>query len=102
MKVIGKILKLLLCIVLVLVLLLGLALGVFTAAEYRPAETEALIPAHETDAVLEQAVRCPSSAGTAVTERWETMPISSWMEVPLSILRIVNGWKPILQTSGTG
>ena len=53
MKVIGKILKLLLCIVLVLVLLLGLALGVFTAAEYRPAETEALIPAHETDAVLE-------------------------------------------------
>ena len=53
MKVIGKILKLLLCIVLVLVLLFGLALGVFTAAEYRPAETEALIPAHETDAVLE-------------------------------------------------
>ena len=53
MKVIGKTLKLLLCIVLVLVLLLGLALGVFTAAEYRPAETEALIPAHETDAVLE-------------------------------------------------
>ena len=44
MKIAGKILKALACIVLALILLLAVAVGVFTAAEYRPAETEAVIP----------------------------------------------------------
>ncbi len=53
MKIVGKILKALLCLVLVLVLLLVLAVGVFTVAEYRPADTEILIAQQETEAVLE-------------------------------------------------
>ena len=53
MKIVGKILKALLCIVGVLVLLLVLAVGVFTVAEYRPADTESVIAQQETEAVLE-------------------------------------------------
>ena len=53
MKIVRKILKALLCIVLVLVLLLVLAVGVFTVAEYRPADTETIIAQQETEAVLE-------------------------------------------------
>ena len=53
MKIVGKILKALLCIVGVLVLLLVLAVGVFTVVEYRPADTEPVIAQQETEAVLE-------------------------------------------------
>ena len=53
MKIVGKILKALLCLVGVLVLLLVLTVGVFTVAEYRPADTEILIAQQETEAVLE-------------------------------------------------
>ena len=53
MKIIGKLLKALLCIVLVLVLLLVLAVGVFTVAEYRPADTETIIAQQDPEAVLE-------------------------------------------------
>ena len=53
MKTIGKLLKIAGCIVLALVLLVAVALGVFTVAEYRPADTETLIADHETEAVFE-------------------------------------------------
>ncbi|MBR5961540.1 MAG: endonuclease [Clostridia bacterium] len=53
MRLIGKILKVLLCIILALVLLLVLAVGVFTIAEYRPADTETIIEQQEAAAVLE-------------------------------------------------
>ncbi len=53
MKTIGKILKILLCVILAVILLLVLAVGVFTVAEYRPADTEAIIARQETKAVLE-------------------------------------------------
>ena len=53
MKIVAKILKIIGCVLLALVLLVALALGVFTVAEYRPADTETLIADHETDPVLE-------------------------------------------------
>ena len=53
MKIISKILKVIGCILLALVLFVAVALGVFTIAEYRPADTETLIADHETAAVLE-------------------------------------------------
>lgn len=53
MKIIGKVLKALLCIVLALVLLLVLAVGVFTVAEYRPVGTETIVAQQDTEAVLE-------------------------------------------------
>ena len=53
MKIIGKILKAVGCVLLALILLAAVALGVFTAAEYRPADTETVIVDHETEAVLE-------------------------------------------------
>ena len=53
MKIAAKILKIIGCVLLALVLLVAVALGIFTAAEYRPAETETLIADHETDPVLE-------------------------------------------------
>ena len=53
MKIAAKILKMIGCVLLALVLLVAVALGIFTAAEYRPAETETLISDHETDPVLE-------------------------------------------------
>ena len=53
MKTIVKILKILGSVILILVLLLGIALGVFTFAEYRPADTESIIADHPVDAVLE-------------------------------------------------
>ena len=53
MKIIGKILKILGILLLVLVLLVAVALGVFTIAEYRPADTETVIADHETEPVLE-------------------------------------------------
>ena len=52
MKIIWKILKLIIRIVLALVLLLAVALGVFTVAEYRPADTEVIIPDSQVEAVL--------------------------------------------------
>ena len=48
-----KLLKVLFGIILALVLVIAAALGVFTAAEYRPAETETVTADHETQAVLE-------------------------------------------------
>ena len=54
-----KILKAVLFILLALVLVIALALGVFTAAEYRPADAETVVADHETAAVLE--------AGTPMT-----------------------------------
>ena len=42
MKMIGKTLKWIIRVVLALVLLLAVALGVFTAAEYRPADRSAV------------------------------------------------------------
>ena len=53
MKIIGKALKILGCLLLALVLIIAVALGVFTVAEYRPADTETVIADHETEAVLE-------------------------------------------------
>ena len=53
MKIVGKILKILGCVLLALVLIVVIALGVFTVAEYRPADTETVIAGHETEAVLE-------------------------------------------------
>ncbi len=53
MKIVAKILKIIGCVLLALVLLVAVALGVFTAAEYRPAGTETLIADHEADPVLE-------------------------------------------------
>ena len=45
-------LKLIIRIILALVLLLAVVLGVFTAAEYRPADTEVIIPDRSVEAVL--------------------------------------------------
>ena len=53
MKIIRKTLKWIIRIVLSLVLLLAVALGVFTAAEYRPADTEVIIPDRQAEASLE-------------------------------------------------
>ena len=53
MKIAGKILKILGCAVGVLILLIAAALAVLSIAEYRPSETEVLIPDHEAAAVLE-------------------------------------------------
>ena len=53
MKIIGKILKILGCVLLALVLLVAVALGVFTAFEYRPADTETVIADHEVEAAIE-------------------------------------------------
>ena len=53
MKIIRKILKILGSVILALLLLVVAALGVFTVAEYRPADTETVIPDHPVDAVLE-------------------------------------------------
>ena len=53
MKAIGKILKVLGIVLLALILLIGIALGVFTIAEYRPADTETVIANHEVEPVLE-------------------------------------------------
>ena len=53
MRIIRKILKALLCIVLVLILLLILVVGVFSIAEFRPADTEVIIPQQDAEAVLE-------------------------------------------------
>lgn len=53
MKIVAKILKITGCILLALVLLVAVALGVFTAAEYRPAATETLIAGQDVEAVLE-------------------------------------------------
>ena len=53
MKIVAKILKITGCILLALVLLVAVALGVFTAAEYRPAATETLIAGQDAEAVLE-------------------------------------------------
>ncbi len=53
MKVFKRILKILGCVLLALILLVAAALGVFTIAEYRPADMEAVIEDHETEAVLE-------------------------------------------------
>ena len=54
MKTIGKVLKILLCVILAVILLLVLAVGVFTVAEYRPAETEIILVQQDTEAVLEK------------------------------------------------
>ena len=48
-----KLLKVLFGIIVALVLAVAVALGVFTIAEYRPAETETVTADHETEAVLE-------------------------------------------------
>lgn len=53
MKVLGKILKILGRTILVLLLLVAVALGVFTAAEYRPGETETVIADHGAEPVFE-------------------------------------------------
>ena len=53
MKVIGKILKILGGVVGALILVIAVALIVLSIAEYRPAETEVIIPDHEASAVLE-------------------------------------------------
>lgn len=53
MKTIRKILKVLGAVILILVLLVIVALGVFSVAEYRPADSESLIADHAVDAVLE-------------------------------------------------
>ena len=58
-KVLKKILKVIVLVLLVLVLLVAAALGVFTIAEYRPAERETVIAEHDAAAVLE--------AGTPLT-----------------------------------
>ena len=52
-RIIRKILKVLLCIVLVLILLLVLVVGVFSIAEFRPADTEVIIPQQDAEAILE-------------------------------------------------
>ena len=53
MKILRKILKILGMTVLVLFVFAAAALGVFTIAEYRPAETETVTADHAVDAVLE-------------------------------------------------
>lgn len=53
MKVIRKILKILVILILALILLLAVALGVFSAAEYRPAEVETVTPEQPAEAVFE-------------------------------------------------
>ena len=52
MRFFRKVLKLITRIILALVLLLAVVLGVFTAAEYRPADTEVIIPDRSVEAVL--------------------------------------------------
>ena len=52
MKTIGRILKAAVRVILALVLLIVIALGVLSAAEYRPADTETVIPDHPAAAVL--------------------------------------------------
>ena len=52
MRFFRKVLKLIIRIVLTLVLLLAVVLGVFTAAEYRLADTEVIIPDRSVEAVL--------------------------------------------------
>ena len=53
MKTVAKILKVFGCVLLALILLVAAALGVFTLAEYRPANTETVIAAQDSEAVLE-------------------------------------------------
>ena len=53
MKTVAKILKVIAFVLLALVLVVAVALGVFTVAEYRPADTETVIASRETEAVLE-------------------------------------------------
>ena len=53
MKVFLKILKAAGFVMVILVLLVSITLGVFTAAEYRPAETETVIADHSVESVLE-------------------------------------------------
>ena len=53
LKIILKILKVLCRILLALILLVAVAVGVFSAVEYRPADTETLIADHAVDAVFE-------------------------------------------------
>ena len=53
MKIIGKVMKILACFVLSLVVLVAVALGVLSAAEYRPADTEIIVADHDTETVLE-------------------------------------------------
>lgn len=52
MRFFRKLLKLIIRIILALVMLLAVVLGVFTAAEYRPADTEVIIPDRSVEAVL--------------------------------------------------
>ena len=53
MKIIGKAMRIIIIFVLFLFLLIAVALGVLTAAEYRPADVEVIIPDHAAKAVLE-------------------------------------------------
>lgn len=53
MKFVVKILKILGSAVLALILVVAVALGVFTIAEYKPADSETIIPDHTVEAILE-------------------------------------------------
>lgn len=53
MKILKKILKILGCVLAGLLLIVAIAVVVFTIAEYRPAETETVIPQQQAEAVLE-------------------------------------------------